>query len=85
MMPGVVARPIPAPVNMPRLTNRVWRLGITELRVTPDIVLPEGDTSKCKEGAHGRHIATVEPLSAGVNILPEFSYQNAYILNLLSF
>ena len=39
MMPGVVARPIPAPVNMPRLTNRVWRLGITELRVTPDIVL----------------------------------------------
>ena len=42
MMPGVVARPIPAPVNMPRLTNRVWRLGITELRVTPDIVLITG-------------------------------------------
>ena len=50
-----------------------WAEGDTGYSInTSDIVLPEGDTGKCKEGAHGRHIATVEPLSAGVNILPEF-------------
>ena len=36
MMPGVVARPIPIPVNIPSVTNRDWRLGMMELRVTPE-------------------------------------------------
>jgi len=36
MIPGVVAKPIPIPVSIPRVTNRDWRLGMMELRVTPE-------------------------------------------------
>ena len=43
MIPGVVARPIPIPVRMPRVTNRHCRLGMVELSATPRNAKTEPD------------------------------------------